>query len=163
MSISDGLLPEEYQVVVAPSMQAAAELAAARGDPYLFNDIACMLTLMVLVRDLADLYQDHWGALGQTSPAATFAAAPMAAVVMVLSEYDLDDDSVTSMSTALERAYTQLSAADVFGPERVQVQQAWNARLEDKIPSAAAYMRQAATQTANAIDAWEAARTRAVN
>ena len=64
MSAVDGLLPEEYQAVVAPAMRAAAELAAARGDPYLFNDVACMLGLMVMVRDLADLYQDQWGALG---------------------------------------------------------------------------------------------------
>ena len=52
MSSVDGLLPEEYQQIVAPAMKAAADLAAARGDPYLFNDLPSMLTLMVLVLEL---------------------------------------------------------------------------------------------------------------
>lgn len=158
MADSDGLLPEEYQAVIAPAMQAAAELAAARGDPYLYNDLACMLTLMVLVRDLADLYQDQWGALGQTSVAGVFAAAPKAAVVMVMTEYEVEPSSVRSMTAALERAYEQISSDKVFGPERVQIQRAWDARIADKVDTANAFMRQAAAATAGAIDAWEARR-----
>lgn len=158
MSVAQGLLPEEYQVVVAPAMQAAAELAAARGDPYLYNDIACMLALMVMVRDLADLYQDEWGALGQTSAAATFAAAPTAACVMVLSEYDVEAESVQSMTSALQRAYAEVAADNVFGPERVTIQKAWDARNARQTERADAYMRQAAAATASAIDAWEGSR-----
>lgn len=161
MSAADGLLPEEYQAVIAPAMQAAAELAAARGDPYLYNDLACMLALMVLVRDLADLYQDQWGPLGQHSPPDVFAAAPSAACVMVLSEYEIETDSIRHMTTALERAAAQLTADGVFGPERVEVHKAWNAFLEDKRDSAQAYMRQAASRIANAVDAWEARRAAA--
>ena len=159
MASSDGLLPEEYQAVVAPAMQAAAELAAARGDPYLYNDLACMLTLMVLVRDLADLYQAQWGALGQTSPPALFAAAPQAAVVMVMTEYEIEPSSITSMTAALERAYEQIANDNGFGPERIQIQKAWDARIADKVDAANAFMRQAATATASAIDAWEARRS----
>ena len=47
MTSRDGLLPEEYQAVVAPAIRAVVDLAAARGDPYLYNDLGCMLTLMV--------------------------------------------------------------------------------------------------------------------
>ncbi len=155
MSQTDGLLPEEYQAVIAPAMQAAAELAAARGDPYLYNDLACMLTLMVLVRDLADLYQDQWGALGQTSTPALFAAAPKAACVMVMTEYEIETGSIQSMTAALERAHEQLARGNVFGPERVQIQKAWDARNANNIETANAFMRQAATVTASAIDSWE--------
>ena len=161
MSATDGLLPEEYQAVIAPAMQAAAELAAARGDPYLYNDLACMLALMVLVRDLADLYQDQWGPLGQHSPPDVFAAAPSAACVMVLSEYEIETDSIRQMTTALERAAEQLTADGVFGPERVEVHKAWSAFLDDKRDSAQAWMRQAASRIANAVDAWEARRAAA--
>ena len=161
MSATDGLLPEEYQAVIAPAMQAAAEGAAARGDPYLYNDLACMLALMVLVRDLADLYQDQWGPLGQHSPPDVFAAAPSAACVMVLSEYEIETDSIRQMTTALERAAEQLTADGVFGPERVEVHKAWKAFLEDKRDSAQAWMRQAASRIANAVDAWEARRAAA--
>jgi len=161
MTGADGLLPEEYQAVIAPAMLAAAELAAARGDPYLYNDLACMLALMVMVRDLADLYQDQWGALGQTSAPAVFAAAPKAACVMVLSEYEIDPESIINMTAALERAHTELAADCVFGPERVQIQQAWDASNDEKIERANAYMRQAAVATAAAIDSWEGRRAAA--
>ena len=155
MSQTDGLLPEEYQAVIAPAMQAAAELAAARGDPYLYNDLACMLTLMVLVRDLADLYQDQWGALGQMSTPAVFAAAPKAACVMVMTEYEIEAGSIQSMTAALERAHQQIARDNVFGPERVQIQKAWDARNANNIETANAFMRQAAAATASAIDSWE--------
>lgn len=161
MSVPEGLFPEEYQAVVAPAMQAAAELAAARGDPYLYNDLACMLALMVMVRDLADLYQDQWGPLGQTSGAEAFTAAPMAACVMVLSEYEVEPKSIESMTLALSQAYEQIAADNVFGPERVTIQKAWDARNDCAIDRANAYMRQAAAATAAAIDAWEGRRAAA--
>ncbi|MBT8447305.1 MAG: hypothetical protein HKO62_00860 [Gammaproteobacteria bacterium] len=158
MSKLDGLLPEEYQAIVAPAMKAAAELAAARGDPHLYNDLACMLTLRTLIRDLADLYQDQWGALGQHSPAEVMAAAPAAACIMVLKEYDLEPDSISHMVDAIDRAATQLAAAGIFGAERLAVQKAWDARLAGRGETADAWMRQAATQVAAAIDGWEARR-----
>ena len=161
MSTVDGLLPEEYQAVVAPAMQAAAELAAARGDPYLFNDLACMLGLMVMVRDLADLYQDQWGALGQVSPAQQFAAAPKAACVMVLSEYEVEADSIQSMTAALVSAYETLSKDNVFGRERIQIQKAWDARNNQQHEAADAFMRQAAAAIAGAVDVWESQRAAA--
>jgi len=159
MSVVDGLLPEEYQAVIAPAMQAAAQLAAARGDPYLYNDLACMLALMVLVRGLADLYQDQWGALGQSSGREVFAAAPKAACVMVLTEYELEPESIRAMTAALERAYATLMDDGAFGAESVPIRKAWDASLVHESDSARAHMRQAAAVAANAVDAWERGRT----
>ncbi|MGR8946993.1 MAG: hypothetical protein ACU84Q_03040 [Gammaproteobacteria bacterium] len=158
MSSVDGLLPEEYQQVVAPAMKAAADLAAARGDPYLFNDLPSMLTLMVLVSGLADRYQDKWGPLGQLSPPATFKQAPIAACVMVLKEYEVDEQSIAAMTQALSKACESLQADAVFGAESLQVQKAWEAQLAEKPDLCAAHLRQAGTIIAAAIDSWEQAR-----
>ena len=155
MSIVDGLLPEEYQQVVAPALKAAADLAAARGDPYLFNDLPSMLSLMVLVKGFADRYQDQWGALGQISAPEVFKQAPQAACVMVLTEYEVDPNSIQQMVAALDKAFAHLQSDKVFGAESAQVQKAWEASLQDKPDLCAAYLRQAATVTAAAIDAWE--------
>lgn len=158
MSSVDGLLPEEYQQIVAPAMKAAADLAAARGDPYLFNDLPSMLTLMVLVKGFADRYQDQWGALGQSSSAETFKQAPIAACVMVLSEYEVAEESIVTMTQALSEARDSLVSQAVFGAEAAQVQKAWDAQLAEKPDLCAAHLRQAATITAAAIDKWEQAR-----
>ena len=158
MSKLDGLLPEEYQAIIAPAMKAAADLAAARGDPHLYNDLACMLALRTLVRDLADLYQDQWGSLGQHSPPEVMKAAPTAACVMVLNEYELEPDSITHMVDALDRAAATLADQGIFGAERLAVQKAWEAQQDGRGEVADAYMRQAAIQVANAIDGWEARR-----
>ena len=155
MTVVDGLLPEEYQQVVAPALKAAADLAAARGDPYLFNDLPSMLALMILVKGLADRYQDQWGALGQTSAREVFEQAPEAACVMVLTEYEVEPSSVQHMLGALKNAFATLLADNVFGGESALVQKAWEAQLQDKPDLCAAYLRQAATTAAAAIDAWE--------
>ena len=155
MTVIDGLLPEEYQQVIAPALKAAADLAAARGDPYLFNDLPSMLTLMVLVKGFADRYQDQWGALGQASPRETFMQAPQAACVMVLTEYELDPESISHMQVALVKAFETLLNANVFGPESAQMEKAWQAQLQNKSELRDAHLRQAATITAAAIDAWE--------
>ena len=46
----------------------------------------------------------------------------------------------------------------MFGPERVAVQQAWDALIDGKRDTGQAYLRQAASRIANAVDAWEARR-----
>ena len=158
MSTVESLLPEEYQSIVAPALKAAAELAAARGDPYLFNDLPSMLSLMVMVKGLADRYQDQWGALGQNSPLSVFKQAPIAACIMVLNEYEVDEDSINAMTSALKAALEKLTSDQVFGAESAQIQKAWNALLEKKSELAAAHLRQAATITAAAIDKWEESR-----
>ena len=158
MSAADSLLPEEYQSVIAPALKAAADLAAARGDPYLFNDLPSMLSLMVMVRGLADRYQDQWGPLGQISPIEVFNQAPVAACVMVLNEYEVDEDSTVAMTAALKAAQDKLFEDKVFGAESAQIQKAWSAILDNKTELASAHLRQAATITAAAVDKWEASR-----
>ncbi|HCU89120.1 MAG TPA: hypothetical protein DGR97_04215 [Gammaproteobacteria bacterium] len=163
MTSRDGLLPEEYQAVVAPAIRAVVDLAAARGDPYLYNDLGCMLTLMFLIRELADLYQNQWEPMGQISSPELFSEAPIAAVVMVLQEFDIEPRSIRSMRIALERAYQEIASDGVFGPERTEIQKAWDARVANKEGAANTFMCEAATATVSAIDAWEARRNACSN
>ncbi|MEM7468264.1 MAG: hypothetical protein AAF387_15445 [Pseudomonadota bacterium] len=155
MTVAESLLPEEYQQIVAPALKAAAELAAARGDPYLFNELPCMISLMVLVKGMADRYQDKWGALGQSSASSVFEQAPVAACVMVLNEYEVEETSISAMTAALSKAYSTLQSENIFGAESVQLQKAWEAQLAENDELCAVYLRQAATSVAKAVDAWE--------
>ncbi|MFK8066626.1 MAG: hypothetical protein AB8D52_00100 [Gammaproteobacteria bacterium] len=155
MSLVENLKPEEYQAVIGPALHAAADVAAARGDPDLFNDLPSMLALMTLTHDLADLYQHHWGALGQLSPPAIFEAAPIAACVIVLQEQELEQESITAMTDALERADIMLREENLLGMERVEVQKAWDAFLDKNTDLAHTHMKQAARIVANIIDTWE--------
>ncbi len=155
MAFVENLKPEEYQAVIGPALHAAAEVAAARGDPDLFNDLPSMLALMTLTHDLADLYQHHWGALGQLSPPDVFEAAPIAACVIVLQEQKLEHDSITTMTASLEKANVILREESLLGMERVEVQKAWDAFLEKNTELAHTHMKQAARIVANIIDTWE--------
>lgn len=155
MSEAENLKPEEYQAVIGPSLHAAADIAAARGDPDLFNDLPSMLALMTLVRDLGDLYQHHWGAMGQLSAPEVFAAAPLAACLIVLQEQEVQKESVEPMIQALEQAYSMLRDQNLLGSERVAVQKAWDAYLDKNVDLAHSHMKQAARTVANIIDTWE--------
>ncbi len=154
----ENLKPEEYQAIIGPALHAAADTAAARGDPDLYNDIASMLTLMTLVRDLGDLYQHQWGALGQISSPALFAAAPQAACVIVLQEQELGDDAIVMMVEALNRAEQMVRDDNLLGQERVEVQKAWDAHLEKNTELAHAHLKQAAKLCVALIDKWEFSR-----
>ena len=55
---------------------------------------------------------------------------------MVMTEYEIEPLSIQSMTAALERAHEQISRDNVFGPERVQIQKAWDARSANNIESA---------------------------
>jgi len=155
MPTTDSLKPEEYQAVVAPSLHAVADIAAARGDPDLFNDLPSMLALMTLVHDLSDLYQHHWGALGQISPAGIFEEAPLAACVIVLNEQKLIEESVAAMAQSLAKGYEMLRADNVLGIERIEIQKAWDAMLDNNSELAHTHMKQAARIVTNLIDTWE--------
>lgn len=155
---TENLKPEEYQAVIGPALHAAADIAAARGDPDLYNDMASMLTLMTLVRDLADLYQHEWGAMGQLSAPALFEAAPGAACVIVLQEQELADDAIVMMLEALTRAESLIRADNALGAERVEVQKSWDAYLAKNPELAHSYLKQAARKCVSIIDQWEMAR-----
>ncbi len=155
MTITENLKPEEYQAIIGPALHAAAEIAAARGDPDLYNDLPSMLALMALTRDLADLYQYHWGPLGQISAPEIFEAAPLAACVIVLQENKLPDESIADMADALEKANELLRKENILGRERVEVQRAWEAWLDNNPKLAHSYLKQAARIVTNMIDTWE--------
>lgn len=157
----DNLKPEEYQAVIGPALHAAADIAAARGDPDLYNDLASMLALMTLVHDLSDLYQYQWGALGQMSEPKVFEQAPLAASVIVLQEQKLEEHAITAMTQALEKAYNMLRADNVLGTERVDVQKAWDAMMEEKTDLAHEHMKQATRRTVQLIEKWELGRVQA--
>src|SRR5579859_1177809 len=55
-SVPGLLTPVEYQLLAAPALQAAAEVAAQRGDPHLYNDMASMLALLGTVTALTHAY-----------------------------------------------------------------------------------------------------------
>ena len=158
MATTENLKPEEYQAVIGPALHATADIAAARGDPDLFNDLPSMIALMTLTLDLADLYQHHWGALGQISPSEVFAAAPLAACVIVLQEQKLEPESVTAMTQALDEANTMLRKDNMLGQERVEIQKAWDAYLDENSELSHTYMKQAARTVTNIIDTWEVKR-----
>lgn len=153
------LKPEEYQAIIGPSLHAAADIAAARGDPDLFNDLSSMLALMTLVHDLSDLYQYQWGALGQMSTPDVFERAPLAACVIVLNEQKLESESVSAMTQALDKAYCILRKEAVLGIERVEVQKAWDAMLEHKSDLAHEHMKQATRKIVHLIETWEIERS----
>ena len=77
---------------------------------------------------------------------------------MVLSEYEVAEESIVTMTQALSEARDSLVSQAVFGAEAAQVQKAWDAQLAEKPDLCAAHLRQAATITAAAIDKWEQAR-----
>lgn len=155
MSTTENLKPEEYQAIIGTSLHAVADVAAARGDPDLFNDLPSMLALMALVRDLGDLYQHHWGAMGQLSAPEVFAAAPLAACVIVLQEQEVQEESIEPMSQALDKAYKMLREDNQLGRETIDVQKAWDAYLDKNPDLAHTHMKQAARTVTNIIDTWE--------
>ncbi len=155
MPLTENLKPEEYQAVIGPSLHAVADVAAARGDPDLFNDLPSMLALMTLIRDLGDLYQHHWSAMGQLSASTIFDAAPLAACLVVLQEHELQKESIEPMIQALDTAYVMLREENLLGRERVDVQKAWDAFLDKNMELAHTHMKQAARTVTNIIDTWE--------
>lgn len=155
MATAENLKPEEYQAVIGPSLHAVADVAAARGDPDLFNDLPSMLALMALVKDLGDLYQHHWGAMGQLSSPAVYEAAPLAACLIVLQEQEVQQESIEPMVQSLAKAYDMLRSENLLGREAIDVQKAWDAHLADNPDLAHTHMKQAARTVTNLIDTWE--------
>lgn len=147
-----GLAPHDYNRLVAPALEVSAKLAASRGDPYLYNDMPCMLALMSLITGLVECYRTDGGA----APADTLARTPLAACWMVLHESDLSEAQVNDCLRALEAAHEQLTAAGVIGPERERIASAWHDFEQGESKRASGQLRLAASQVAQAVDAWEA-------
>jgi len=158
MTEGEGLLsPEEYQLIAAPALEAAAQAAAQRGDPHLYNDMASMLALLGLVSALIRIYREE--ASGLASPAAILEAAPMAVCALVFTESGLDPKEVAACLRALAAAYLRLLKAGVLGPQVAYVEKAYADLRADRRAAALPGLRQAALAMAKAVDAWEAEKT----
>jgi hypothetical protein len=154
----DWLSPEEYQMVVAPSLKVSAELAASRGDPKLFQDLPSMLCLMYLVTSLKNFYIDEWAVLSAMSSEESLGKSPEAACMMVFTEANVGKDELGPMMSSLSRAYTMVIEGGVNENADVDLSLAWECMKKSEHEQFFAHLEQAAKKFVIAIDAWERAR-----
>jgi hypothetical protein len=155
MTAAEGLLsPGEYQLIAAPALEAAAQAAAQRGDPQLYNDMASMLALLGLVSALIRLYREEEP--DQASSTAVLEAAPMAVCALVFTESGLEPKEVAACLRALAAAYLRLLKAGVLGPQEAYVEKAYAELRGGRRAAALPGLRHAALAMAKAVDVWEA-------
>jgi hypothetical protein len=147
----------EYAQVVAPVLQAAAEVAAERGDPQLFGDMASMLALMHLVEGLAERCRNASGDALESSGEA-LAAAPLGACALVFSESGLESAAVDECLGALRRAGDMLRADGVLAFDTKASGAIWRKLADGAREEAVAALREVARDLTARIDAWEAGR-----
>jgi len=151
----DWLSPEEYQIIVAPSLKVSAELAASRGDPKLFQDLPSMLCLIYLVSSLKDFYIEEWAVLSGMSSEESLSNAPEAACMMVLTEGNVGKSELGPMMDALNRAYQQVSSDGVCDDADVDLRRAWECMKKSEHEQFLAQLEQAAKKFVMALDVWE--------
>jgi len=154
----DWLSPEEYQMIVAPSLKVAAELAASRGDPKLFQDMACMLCLIHMVSRLKNYYVDEWAVMSAMSSETSLQSAPDAACMMVLTEGNVDKGELSSMISSLNRAYELVVEADISKACDTDIKRAWDAMKKNDYEQFMALLEQSAKKFVLALDGWEKTR-----
>ena len=160
MEVSDaeGLLtPVEYQLLAAPALQAAAEVAAQRNDPHLYNDMASMLALLGTVTALTHAYMQQ-DLLSGSSPRETLELAPLSICALVFTESGLEAPEVQACLRALSQAYLSLLKEGVLGPQEGLVEKAFGELMTGDRVLALQSLRQAAQAMTRAIDAWEGSR-----
>lgn len=156
MTAAEGLLTsEEYHLLAAVPLQAAAEVAAGRGDPQLFNDMPVMLALLGTVTALVHAYLDRTPVFANRSPDSVLEAAPMAVCALVFSESNLDAPEVETCLRALSSAYLQLLKQGVLGPQEAYVEKAFDALLAGERTLALQNLKRGTYAMAGAVDAWE--------
>jgi hypothetical protein len=151
------LTPVEYELLAAPALQAAAEVAAQRGDPHLFNDMPVMLALLGSVTVLTHAYLQQDLPKG-ASPRATLERAPLAVCALVFTESDLDAAQVEQCLGALSQAYLQLLREGVLGPQEGLVEKGFEQLMVGERASALQSLKQGVLAMAKAVDSWELAR-----
>lgn len=160
MEISEtaGLLtPVEYQLLAAPALQAAAEVAAQRGDPHLYNDMASMLALLGSVTALTHAYLQSDLPV-EASPRAELERAPLAVCALVFTESNLDALEVEQCLRALSAAYLKLLKEGVLGPQEALIEKAYSELMAGEKGAALQSLRQGMLAMAKAIDNFEQAR-----
>ncbi len=157
---NSSLNDEQYQLIVAPALQVTAELAAVRGDPELYNDLASMLVMRALIKAFGALYLEDGAHDTVTRDA--IAAAPDAASSLVLQRAELTEQQFRECLWALDAAAGQLGE-DIFAGLREAVLPAWQALQAGNREQAVARLKFAAGNLAGDIDKWEYARDAANN
>lgn len=155
----NALSATEYQMIVAPSLKVAAELAARRGDPTLQADLPAMLALIYLVSGLAHFYREEWADLVGGTNEEALQSAPMAACVMVLKQAGLDEAATNQCQRALQGAYQQTVDAELGWTAEGHIETAWRHMTNDKRDLALASLNSAAEQIVAAIEVWESSRS----
>jgi len=152
------LTPAEYQLLAAPALRAAAELAAQRGDPHLYNDMASMLALLGMVSALVHAYLEDSAMHGDASPRQVLEAAPLAVCALVFTESGLEAAEVDACLKALSAAYLQLLRQGALGPQEAYVEKAYADLQAGRATDGFQALRQAGFAMSLAVDAWEARR-----
>ncbi|MGE5624123.1 MAG: hypothetical protein ACM3ZT_01090 [Bacillota bacterium] len=148
------LSPAEYQLLAAPALEAAAQVAAERGDPHLYSDMASMLGLLGTVTCVTHAYLQQLPPDG--SPRKQLEAAPLAVCALVFTESGLEAPEVERCLRALSAAYLKLLREGVLGPQEALVEQAYLELTDGKRPSGLQSLKRAIRAMARAVDAWEA-------
>lgn len=157
---SAGLItPTEYELLAAPALQAAAEVAAQRGDPHLYNDMPSMLALLGTVTALTHAYMQQDLPAG-SSLRETLELAPLSICALVFTESGLEAPEVQACLRALSQAYLRLLKEGVLGPQEGLVERAFAELMAGDRVSAVQSLRQAAQAMSRAIDVWEVARAK---
>jgi hypothetical protein len=155
------LTAEEYQLIAAPALQIAAQVAAQRGDPYLYNDMPSMLALLGMVSGLTHAYlQRQPSPFPEMSPRQVLETAPLAVCALVFTESGLSALQVQDCLRALSAAYLQLLRQGVLGPQDAYVDKAFRQLLEGNRPAAERTLRQAALSMARGVENWESGQGR---
>lgn len=148
------LTPAEYQLLAAPALQVAAEQAARRGDPHLFNDMPSMLALLGMVSALVHAYLE-----GEPGPEASarkeLEAAPLAVCALVFTESGLEAPTVEQCLRALSAAYLQLLRKGILGPQDAYVGKAYGELRAGEREGGLKSLRQAAFAMVQAVETWE--------
>jgi hypothetical protein len=152
------LTPVEYELLAAPALQVAAEVAAQRGDPHLYNDMASMLALLGTVTALTHAYLQQDIPQGSSSRE-VLERAPLAVCALVFTESGLEAPQVEQCLRALSQAYLQLLQSGVLGPQEGLVEKGFEQLMAGNRPQALQSLRQGVQAMAKAVDAWEATRS----
>jgi hypothetical protein len=158
MEAPAGLLtPVEYQLLAAPALQAAAEVAAQRGDPHLYNDMASMLALLGSVTALTHAYLQS-DIPAEASPRAELERAPLAVCALVFTESGLEAPEVEQCLRALSQAYLKLLKEGVLGPQEALIEKGYAELMAGDRNAALQSLRFGMLAMAKAVDSWEAGR-----
>lgn len=151
---------EQYRRIVAPVFRAATEMAAARNDPDLVNDMASMIALRVLVGRFGDFYlAEHVDCPLLQQQA--IRQAPENACVMPLQRAGMEGAQLRDCLWALTEATKRLTWADVVGMETTQAKVAWDRYAAGDEEAGLKELKIAAATLINKIDRWELIQNRA--